>query len=69
MIFHVSPLSNYAFYLKHQTFQFNLPNLNQKSTECRSNIRMTAVFPEYMNKNLAEKQTNKLLECVLKQLK
>ncbi|CAR81374.1 Gut granule LOss [Caenorhabditis elegans] len=54
---------------KFMIFHFNLPNLNQKSTECRSNIRMTAVFPEYMNKNLAEKQTNKLLECVLKQLK
>ncbi|CAI2356444.1 unnamed protein product [Caenorhabditis sp. 36 PRJEB53466] len=42
---------------------------NQKGSlaKSRTSISMTAVFPEYINKNLAEKQSNKLMDCVLKQ--
>uniref|UniRef100_A0A8R1I976 Uncharacterized protein n=1 Tax=Caenorhabditis japonica TaxID=281687 RepID=A0A8R1I976_CAEJA len=44
------------------------PNTNSKgsSIKNRSSISITAVFPMFINKNLAEKQTNKLLDCVLK---
>ncbi|CAO4384249.1 unnamed protein product [Caenorhabditis nigoni] len=56
---------------KFMIYHFTQPGSSQKdaSAEVRSSIKMTAIFPEFMNKNLADKQTKKLLECVLKQLK
>ncbi|EFO89723.1 hypothetical protein CRE_07229 [Caenorhabditis remanei] len=56
---------------KYMIYHFAHPPANHKglSPEGRSSIKMTAVFPEFMNKNLADKQAMKLLECVLKYLK
>lgn len=65
-IYYVSKSLKVVNYIIFQ-FQHNKDCSTKTNAKNRSSISMTAVFPEYMNKNLAEKQANKLLNYVLKE--